>query len=74
MSGEISFDEKVELQSSSSGRSIADTIGSGLKAVLSAITLDNEDCLFRDPDLEAEINEYCAQFRASKNSKASMYK
>lgn len=69
-SGEISFDEKVELQSSSSGRSIAYTIRSGLKAALSAITLDNEDCLFPDPDSEAEFEEHCAQFRAAKDSKA----
>jgi len=65
------YREKENPQSSPSGRSLPHTVRSVLQAALSAGTIDNKDCLFPDPDSEAEFEEHCAQFRAAKDSKAS---
>lgn len=70
-SHQTSYSEKENPQSSPSGRSLPHTVRSGLQAALSAGTIDNKDCLFPDPDSEAEFEEHCAQFRAAKDSKAS---
>lgn len=70
-SADTAFSEKAEAPNITSGRSLPQTIMSGLAACVPDLTIENSEYPFSDADLEDEAREYYQRMRKAKGSLAS---